>query len=110
LPEIDLALLKKLRPCIFKYDPDKLSDKIADGKIHIGFIAQDLAELFPKDVYGIVNEDPVGLKVNYIEFIPLLVKWTQLLLERVESQDEELRLLKSEIVALNGKIKSNLEE
>ncbi len=98
--QFDLELLKKLKACTFKYDPVKLPADIADGKLHIGFIAQHIAELFPMDEYGIVKEDSVGLKVNYNEFVPLLVKWTQMLLERIELQEEKISRLESQINTL----------
>lgn len=95
--QFDLELLKKLKPCTFKYDESKLPAKIADEKVHIGFIAQHVAELFSMEEFGIVSKDNVGLKINYIEFIPLLVKWSQLLLEKIELQDKEIKELKSKL-------------
>ncbi len=93
--QFDLDLLKKLKPCTFKYDPAKLPSSIADDKLHIGFVAQHIADLFPMDEFGVVKEDSVGLKVNYNEFIPLLVKWLQELLQKIELQQEEIEKLKS---------------
>ena len=95
--QFDLELLKKLKACTFRYDEDKLPAEIADGKLHIGFIAQHIAELFPMEEFGIVKRDKVGLKVNYIEFVPLLVKWTQLLLEKIELQDNKIKELEDKI-------------
>jgi len=95
--EFDLSLLKKLKPCTFKYDDTKLPSHIADGKTHIGFIAQEIEHLFPMDDFGIVVQGDKGLKVNYIEFIPLLVKWQQLLLEKINLQNQEIKELKDKI-------------
>ena len=100
--QFDLELLKKIKPCTFRYDEEKLPSH-GDGKLHIGFIAQDIEKIFPIEEFGIVLKDQLGLKVNYIEFVPLLVKWTQLLLEKIELQDKEIDELKE-------KIKQFLEE
>lgn len=78
-----LAVIKKLKPCSFKYN-DKMPDKI-----NFGFIAQDLAELFPMEKYSLVQQDESGnLMVEYYQIIALLTKAIQ---EQQAQLDELLK-------------------
>lgn len=60
-----------------------------------GFIAQEVQNILPELVYKTNDSD--FLSVNYIEIIPFLVS-------RVQSQDEEIKLLKAENMELMNKI------
>jgi hypothetical protein len=65
---IDTTLIQKLmelKPKKYTYKGDK------EQKEHVGFIAQDVSELFPNLVGNIVGTDIKT--VNYIEFIPILL-------------------------------------
>lgn len=82
---MSLEIVKKLKPARFFFRPT-----LDDGKEHFGFIAQDLLEIFPKDKYGIVEEDDRGFyKVNYHEVIPHLVK-------AVQELEKEVKKLRNE--------------
>ena len=78
--------VKNMHPKVYNYTGD-----LDDGVEHFGFIAQDLAELFPMDEYGVVMEAPNGnLAVRYHEIIPMLVKYVQHLEERVNKLEENV--------------------
>ncbi|MDN5329287.1 MAG: hypothetical protein PWP35_1074 [Bacteroidales bacterium] len=63
----------------------------SDKRIHYGFIAQEVKEIFPELVY----EDNDGiLGIDYVAFIPLLV-------EELKKQNEVIEALKLHINALN---------
>ncbi len=63
---------------------------------HIGFVAQDVQEVYPELVY----QDSMGfLSLNYIEIIPLLV-------EALKNQNENIQKLEKEIQSLKTKEKS----
>ena len=65
----DKKILKDIKPKQFKFKGEK------SGKIHFGFLAQDLEKKFPQMVSTVNNIK----RVNYIEMIPLLVlKYRQL--------------------------------
>jgi hypothetical protein len=81
-----LDAVKKMRPMMYEY-----KDGLDDGVTHFGFLAQDLEELFPKDEYGVVTEDPMGnLAVRYHEIIPMLVKYIHHLEQRVEQLEKSV--------------------
>lgn len=84
--------IKKMRPTVYNYKARPETDKIQfDDKEHFGFIAQELEELFPKDTYGVVTEDPFGnLQVRYHEIIPMLVRYIHHLEERVNKLEEDV--------------------
>lgn len=83
-----IEVVKKLKPCTWKYN-DEIPE-LNDGKIHFGFIAQDLEEIWNKETYAIVTEDQSGYKkVNYHELIAVLTKSIQDLTERVENLERE---------------------
>jgi hypothetical protein len=103
MKQLDLSLLEKLKPCMFRYDPDKL--KGSDNKLHFGFIAQDLVELFPVDEYGIVVINPHNnnLMVNYNEFIGMLTKWQQQLYSIIKVQQNQINALQEKIERFEGR-------
>lgn len=76
-----------------------------DKRIHFGFKAQQLADIYPVDQYAVVNRDQAGfLSVNYGMLIPVLASALKLLRgkfgelrdklstleQRWESTDEEM--------------------
>ncbi|HCA05970.1 tail fiber domain-containing protein [Chryseobacterium sp.] len=71
-----------------KYNFKKgIDEKINDEKIHFGFSAQEVQKIFP----NLVNEKKGYLRVNYIEFIPLLLQQIQDQNERIEALEETIR-------------------
>jgi len=81
---MSLEIVKKLKPCEFKWKTG-----IFDDKIHFGLIAQDVEKIFPKDKYGIVENKEEFLMINYQEFIPFLVKAIQELEEKIKVLEEK---------------------
>ncbi len=61
------------------------------NKIHYGFIAQDIEQIFPelveKKPIGLTHSDTYIKAVNYIEIIPLLVS-------KIKMIEEELKILR----------------
>jgi len=73
----------KLRPVSYKWRQSNISD--------VGFIAQELAEVFPKLVQ--TDEDSGLQHVDYVRLIPYLV-------DAIQTQNEEILSLKAEIEKL----------
>jgi len=97
--EIQTNKLMDLRPVKYKIlprlnesgEPVQLRNTDHEAE-HIGFIAQEIKEVFP----GLVQEDEEGtLGVKYIELIPILVKAYQ-------EQQTEIAGLKARIEALEN--------
>jgi hypothetical protein len=62
------------------------------NKLHYGFVAQDVEKIYPE----LVKNSEMGYKtINYIEFIPLLVK-------KINENAIEIEKLKLQIKELNG--------
>lgn len=62
-----------------------------DGKLHFGFIAQDVDEIAPKEIYGFVGQDERGyLNIHYWEFIGPIVKAIQELNDKIEKLEKKL--------------------
>lgn len=84
-----IETVKKLKPCEFKYK-NTPEFGLIDDKIHIGFIAQELAKVFDPYKYGIVVEREGYLSVNYHELIAVLVKAIQEQQEKIEVLEKKL--------------------
>lgn len=66
-------------------DISDIDESVDDGRLHYGFIAQEVREIFP----NLVVEDEDGLlSIDYTGFIPLLVDAYKQLSEKVQEQDE----------------------
>jgi hypothetical protein len=84
-PKTPQEILKELKPCHWKYKPETgLGDKI-----HYGFIAQDLLEI--GEEYAFVNQDEKYLRVNYQEFIGILVSVIKDQEERISKLENILK-------------------
>jgi len=84
-----LDFIKKLKPATFKYEPEHLRKK--DQKVHLGFMAQDIAKLLDDDQkYAILKKDKDDYYVvDHGELIAPLVKAIQELSEKVENLEKE---------------------
>lgn len=89
---IGLDIIKKLKPCIFQYKQLNENGIIDDGNIkHLGFIAQDLDEVFPEAEYAVVKKDQNGYyMVNLIELLAPIVKSIQELDNKIEKLQKQL--------------------
>lgn len=62
-----------------------------DNKSHFGFLAQDVEKVYSE----LVTKDDNGyLSVNYVEFVPLLVKALQEQSQKIEQLEKEIEKLK----------------
>lgn len=69
---------------------NKAIESINDDRIHYGFVAQEVREIFPE----LVVEDEDGmLSIDYTGFIPLLVEAYKELSEKVKEQEETIMAL-----------------
>lgn len=83
-----LEVIKELKPAKFKYN--KTLDGLDDNRFHIGFIAQDLAKIFPMTEYSLVGEKEGYLYVNYHELIPVLVMAIKEQQEKIEKLEKKI--------------------
>lgn len=81
--------VEKLKPCAFNFKKNPYKT--------FGFIAQDVEETM-KDLnmseYHLVSSDETGLRLSYIEFIPILMKSVQELNSKVKLLENEIKILK----------------
>ena len=70
-----------------------------DNRIHYGFIAQDVKEVFPELVY---EDDNGYLGIDYVSFIPLLV-------EAYKKQEQKIEELERALKDIEG-VSLNIEE
>ena len=98
--DIDADIVDCLRPVQYELRQN------TDGKIHYGFIAQDIAEILsdiglnPNDfgiIRQIVNNGENEYVLTYTEFIPLLTKKCQFLQNEIDSLRLEIENLKNNI-------------
>ena len=91
-----LEIIKKLKPCIFQYKQIDENGVVNDGNVkHLGFIAQDLNEIFPEGEFAVVKKDQNGYyMINLLELIAPIVKSIQELnikIEKLQKQLEEFQ-------------------
>jgi hypothetical protein len=91
LPEEKKQSLLDLNPTQFTFKSD------AKKNIHYGFIAQDLEQIYPE----LVKDSEKGYrKVNYIEFIPLIIS-------KMKDMQNEIDELKKQKLELKKDVKNN---
>jgi hypothetical protein len=77
--------IMKLRPTQFEFKTD------ATKKIHYGFIAHEIEEVFPELVLSKVDNNIANLKgINYLEIVPLLVY-------QIQKMQNEIDILKQQV-------------
>jgi len=88
---MSIEIVNKLKPIKFRYN-DIISN--SDNKVHMGFIAQDLLEIFGPE-YAVVkeNDDTGYLTVSYHELIAVLVKSIQELSQQVSKLENQTHFL-----------------
>lgn len=85
---------KEIRDKAFFEKWDREQEMIANTKKHIGFIAQDLREVFPE----LVDEDKNGyLSVDYIGLIPVIVESMKEMQSTIEQQNQKISELETYI-------------
>lgn len=120
IPNNTLSQLLKLEPLKYNYKANidlgcknldssstndaNITDKVTnpplnDTSLHFGFTTQAIGRIFPNLVSGIGTSEAL----NYIEFIPLLVKGIQEQQKIIDSQKLEIAQLRQEIVNWKGR-------
>lgn len=93
--------LKKITPYQYNFiQSNKDIDRRFDTKKHYGFLAQEVAEIFPELVDKINNNGYLGL--NYIEFIPMLLQ--SLKDEDAQVQQQQKTIDELKIQATNSSV------
>ena len=89
---MSLKIVKMLKTCRWKWNQKgrEVTQNPDDNRIHYGFIAQDLAKIFPPEQYALVQEREGFLSVNYHQIIPHLTKAIQELDMKVKELEEKL--------------------
>ena len=89
-----MDILDKLKPASYKWKDNEMTQSlkgnINPGKKSFGFIAQDLAKIFPMDEYDVVVENNGVLEVQYYQLIPILTKEIQDLKKRVQELEDKV--------------------
>jgi hypothetical protein len=63
-----------------------------DNRIHYGFIAQEVREIYPELVY---EDDEGMLGIDYVSFIPLLIEELKQQNKTIEKLSQEVEILKT---------------
>jgi hypothetical protein len=97
--DFGLETIKKLKPCIFQYKQLDENGVVNDGNVkHLGFIAQDLNEIFPEGEFAVVKKDQNGYyMINLLELIAPIVKSIQELNIKIEMLQKQLEEIKDEV-------------
>ena len=97
--DFGLETIKKLKPCIFQYKQLDENGVVNDGNVkHLGFIAQDLNEIFPEGEFAVVKKDQNGYyMINLLELIAPIVKSIQELNIKIEILQKQLEEIKDEV-------------
>lgn len=91
--------LKKIKGYTYSFKTDEFKKFNFSKTEQIGFLAQELKEVFPQ----IVMEDSKGyLGVNYVGFIPVLLTAHQEQQALLETQQQQINELKEQLKALTG--------
>lgn len=90
---LGLDIIKQLKPCIFQYKQKEEQGLINDNNLlHLGFIAQDLLEIFPEDEYFIVKKNETGYyTVELNELIAPIIKAIQEIDTRITAIENKLK-------------------
>lgn len=106
-----MASLMKLRPVSYDFIPEKLfpeketREKMTEKDLYnqLGFIAQELDEVFPVLTRDIEQDGTVLKTVGYSGLIPVIVKGMQEQQAQIEAQKAEIEELKQMILKLSNK-------
>ena len=80
-----LAAIKQLRPVRFRYQGNNAVAQ-QDDRQHLGFVAEEMALIFPEVVYDVPQIDAPSIKgINYSQLIPILYTAIQELSDKVDA-------------------------
>lgn len=103
--KVALTLIEQMRGVTFEWNDEKTGLERPEG-VQIGFIAQELMEVFPEKV----TKDNLGFyQTAYGDYDPLFVEAIKALLEKLESQQDEIAIMKERIQQLEVLVKSDSE-
>lgn len=90
-----LNIVRKLRPVQYNYTAESVAANLTSHqRTKLGFIAQELAELFPPDIYSVVTQQPNGYyAVDEIQLISVLAKALQNLDAKVTELEQKVEEL-----------------
>ncbi|MBL7932538.1 MAG: tail fiber domain-containing protein [Bacteroidia bacterium] len=91
--------LKKISGYTYSFKTEEFKKNNFPKTEQIGFLAQELKEQFPQ----LVSEDSKGyLGVNYVGFIPVLLRAHQEQQDLLEAQQQQINEMKEQLKALTG--------
>ena len=93
MSEFGLNLIKKFRPCTFKYKAGVEEDK----RVHFGLIAQDINNIIPPKHFAVVKEREGHFTVDYWQMVPMLIKAVQELDEKTNELEKRIQVLNEQI-------------
>ncbi len=101
-----LDRVMKMRGVTYRWKQDEFPDRKFDDRMHLGFIAQEVEELFPE----VVMTDDKGYKsVDYSRLTPVLVEAIKEQQEQIKSQQDQIDELKELVSRLTtGKTHAQL--
>jgi hypothetical protein len=80
LSHYEIENITKLKPVTFSYSND------TSNRLHYGFIAQDVEEIFP----ALVSDNTGFKSINYIEFIPIMLYKMQIMQDELDDLKQKL--------------------
>ena len=86
-----MNIIKKFKPKKFKRH-----DRNDDGKTHIGYIADEVLKVIPKEFENVVSQDRDYLGLNYLVLPVLVHKAVLELNDKVDKLEKEIKELKKE--------------
>ncbi len=100
--------IRALRPVSYRWKPTAEAESTDNLRLrsgeHYGFIAQEIAEIYPELV---AYDDYGNMMVNYIGLIPILIQSLKETEERVDRQALEIEALLSEKTLLEKETVTN---
>jgi len=86
--QYSVDFIKRINPVSYTFKKDEKQ------KTHFGVIAQEIKEIIGDKKFGLHNDSGENQTVAYTEFIAPLIKTVQHLLKKVESLENEIKILK----------------
>ena len=108
-----LTTVNMLNPVSYDFRVDEFPDMDLSDRQKMGFIAQELEEVYPSlvstggQVTSVTGDSFESKSVNYVELIPVLTKAIQEQQEIINGQKEELALLKEEMASIKSMISAS---
>lgn len=102
-PITNTSGLMEIKPYTYQFKKESTAIGNPDNKLHYGFIAQEIEPYFPE----LVSKDDNGYyAVNYVEFIPILLKELQDQNKKINTLEANVAEQDKRIAALEALIKT----